>query len=128
MKGERKAVDSAVRRVGDVIGGNRETAQARLASPAGKVKLESLKTFVAASQPPGPGLERRNFAATIIRTYLHGVAHFSLYYRRPPDQLGPEDIRKYQAMLFTKLRFSPNTVILRLAALRFFYIHVLKRN
>ena len=47
---------------------------------------------------------------------------------RPPDQLGPEDIRKYQAMLFTRLRFSPNTVILRLAALRFFYIHVLKRN
>ena len=31
-------------------------------------------------------------------------------------------------MLFTKLKFSPNTVILRLASLRFFYIHVLKRN
>jgi hypothetical protein len=31
-------------------------------------------------------------------------------------------------MLFTKLKFSPNTVILRLAALRFFYIHVLKRG
>src|SRR5450432_4730514 len=73
-------------------------------------------------------LHRRNFAATTIRTYLHGVEHFSRYFRRPPDQLGPEDIRKYQAMLFTKLKFSPNTVILRLAALRFFYIHVLKRG
>ena len=31
-------------------------------------------------------------------------------------------------MLFTKLKFSPNTVILRLASLRFFYIHVLKRG
>ena len=31
-------------------------------------------------------------------------------------------------MLFTKLKFSPNTVTLRLASLRFFYIHVLKRN
>jgi site-specific recombinase XerD len=31
-------------------------------------------------------------------------------------------------MLFTELKFSPNTVTLRLAALRFFYIHVLKRN
>src|SRR5580704_7901038 len=69
-------------------------------------------------------LQRRNFAATTIRTYLHGVAHFS----RSPDQLGPEDIRKYQAMLFAKLNYSPNTVILRLASLRFFYIHVLKRN
>jgi hypothetical protein len=31
-------------------------------------------------------------------------------------------------MLFTKLKFSPNTVILWLATLRFFYIHVLKRG
>jgi hypothetical protein len=73
-------------------------------------------------------LRRRNFAATTIRSYIHGVEHFSRYFHRPPDQLGPEDIRKYQAMLFTQLKFSPNTVILRLAALRFFYIHVLKRG
>ncbi|MGA2171282.1 MAG: site-specific integrase [Terracidiphilus sp.] len=73
-------------------------------------------------------LHRRNFADTTIRSYLHGVAHFSRHFRRPPDQLGPEDIRKYQAMLFTKLKYSPNTVIQRLAALRFFYIHVLKRG
>ncbi len=44
------------------------------------------------------------------------------------DQLGPEHIREYQAALFTKLKFSPNTVTLRLAALRFFYIQVLKRG
>ena len=73
-------------------------------------------------------LQRRNFADTTIRSYLHGVEHFSRYFRRRPDQLGPEDIRKYQAMLFTQLKFSPNTVILRLASLRFFYIHVLKRG
>lgn len=73
-------------------------------------------------------LRRRNFADTTVRTYLHGVAHFSRYFRRPPDQLGPEAIRKYQAMLFTELKYSPNTVILRLASLRFFYIHVLKRG
>ena len=29
----------------------------------------------------------------------------------------PLHIRKYQAMLFTKLKFSPNTVIQRLGAL-----------
>ena len=52
-------------------------------------------------------LHRRNFADTTIRTYLHGVAHFSRYFRRPPDQLGPEDIRKYQAMLFTIVEVQP---------------------
>jgi integrase/recombinase XerD len=73
-------------------------------------------------------LRRRNFADTTIHSYLHGVEHFSQYFHRRPDQLGPEEIRKYQAALFTKFKFSPNTVILRLAALRFFYIHVLKRG
>src|ERR1700760_2370710 len=47
---------------------------------------------------------------------------------RRPDRRGPEDMRKYQAALFTQFKFSPNTVILRLASLRFFYIHVLKRG
>ena len=39
---------------------------------------------------------RRNFADTSIRSYPHGDARFSRYFRRPPDQLGPEDIRKYR--------------------------------
>ena len=59
-------------------------------------------------------LRHRNFVDTTIRTYLHGVEHFSRYFRRRPDQLGPEDIRKYQAALFTQFKCSPNTVILRL--------------
>ncbi len=73
-------------------------------------------------------LHRRNFAATTIRTNLHGAEHFSRYFRRQPDQLGPEDIRKYPASLFTQFKFSPNTVILRLAPLRFFYINFMKRG
>ena len=73
-------------------------------------------------------LRRRNFADSTIRSYLHGVEHFSRYFHRRPDQLGPEHIREYQAALFTKLKFSPNTVTLRLAALRFFHIQVLKRG
>jgi integrase/recombinase XerD len=52
-------------------------------------------------------LRRRNFADTTIRSYLHGLEHFSCYFHRPPDQLAPEDIRKYQAMLFTQVKFSP---------------------
>ena len=73
-------------------------------------------------------LRRRNFADSTIRSYLHAVEHYSRYFHRRPDQLGPEHIREYQAALFTKLKFSPNTVTLRLAALRFFYIQVLKRG
>lgn len=72
-------------------------------------------------------LQRRNFAATTIRTHVRGVEDFSLYFHRRPDQLGPEHIRRYQAMLFIKRKFSSNTVTLRLTSLRCFYIKVLKR-
>src|ERR1700719_4761250 len=60
--------------------------------------------------------------------YIHTVEHFSRHFHRPPDQLGPEHIRQYQAALFTRWKLAPNTVTQRLAALRFFYVQVLKRG
>jgi hypothetical protein len=45
-------------------------------------------------------LQRRSFAETTILFYIHGVEHFSRYFHRRPDQLGPGHIRRYQAMLF----------------------------
>jgi hypothetical protein len=50
------------------------------------------------------------------------VEDFSLHFHHRPGQLGPEHIRRCQTMLFVKRMFSPNTVALRLASLRFFYI------
>src|SRR5260370_24577305 len=60
-------------------------------------------------------LERRNYAQTTIDCYLHTVEHFSRYFHRSPDQLGPEHIREYQAALFKKWKLAPNTVNQRLA-------------
>ena len=73
-------------------------------------------------------LRRRNYAESTIRAYLRTVEHFSLYFHRSPDQLGPEHIRQYQAALFTRWKLAPGTVTQRLAALRFFYVQVLKRS
>ena len=73
-------------------------------------------------------LTRRNYAERTAKLYIQHVAHFARYFKRSPDQLGPEHIRKYQAALFTKWKLSPTTVTQRLAALRFFYIQVLKRR
>ena len=72
-------------------------------------------------------LQRRNYAQSTIDCYIRAVEHFSRYFHRPPDQLGPEHIREYQAALFKKWKLAPNTVNQRLAALRFFYIQTLKR-
>jgi integrase/recombinase XerD len=72
-------------------------------------------------------IERRNYAATTKECYVRAVEDFVAYFKRPPDQLGPEHIREYQAHLFRERKLAPNTVNQRLAALRFFYVKTLHR-
>ena len=74
-------------------------------------------------------LVRRNYAATTIQTYLHAP---NTCRRQHPgrrlDQLGPDDLRRYQAYLFKGRKLAIGTVGLHVAALRFFYVRVLKRR
>jgi len=72
-------------------------------------------------------LQRRNYAQTTIDSYIHTVEDFARYFNCPPDRLGPGHIREYQAMLFHKRKLAPETVTVRLAALRFFYCKTLRR-
>lgn len=72
-------------------------------------------------------LERRNYAQSTTRAYLRTIEDLARYFKRPPDQLAPEHIREYQAYLFRERKLSPNTVNQRTAALRFFFIVVLKK-
>jgi site-specific recombinase XerD len=72
-------------------------------------------------------LERLNFSQSTTRSYLHSVEDFARYFHRRPDQLGPEHVREYQAQLFTKRKLAANTVIVRLAALRFFFVKTLRK-
>jgi integrase/recombinase XerD len=72
-------------------------------------------------------LERRNYSQTTRRAYLSGVEQFAKHFQRPPDQLGLDHIRDYQVYLFRVRKLQPATVSVRLAALRFFYVAVLKR-
>src|SRR5438552_13425755 len=73
-------------------------------------------------------LRRRNYDESTILAFIHTVENFRRDFHRSPDQLGPEHIRQYQALLFTRWKLAPNTVTQRLAALRFFYVQVLKRG
>src|ERR1039458_523808 len=72
-------------------------------------------------------LELRNYAQTTTRVYLQTVEDFARYFKRPPDQLGPEHIREYQAYLFRERKLAARTVTQRLAALRFFFIQTIKK-
>ena len=73
-------------------------------------------------------LERRNYTASTTRAYLRTVEEFARFFHRPPDQLGPEQIREFISHMFRVRKLADNTVAQRVAALRFFYTRALKRS
>jgi hypothetical protein len=44
-------------------------------------------------------MQLRNFASNTIDAYVDQVAKFARYFGRSPEQLGPEEIRRYQVYL-----------------------------
>lgn len=73
-------------------------------------------------------LQRRNFSPATIRSYVGSVERLARYFNKPPDQLGPEQIREYQAHLLHARKLKAETVVAQVAALRFFFIRTLKRR
>ena len=72
---------------------------------------------------------RRNYSPSTIQTYTHALRCCVRYYpRRRIDQLDADALRRYQAHLFTEAKLAVGTVGLHVAALRFFFIRVLKRR
>jgi integrase/recombinase XerD len=73
-------------------------------------------------------LQRRHYAYRTANTYLRIVRDFAAYFRRPPDKLGPEHIRQYQAYLFQSKKLSPASVSQYVSALRFLFVKTLGRQ
>ena len=55
-------------------------------------------------------LQRRHYSDRTAKTYIRIVRDFAAYFHRPPDNLGPERIRQYQAYLFQSKQLSSATV------------------
>ena len=73
-------------------------------------------------------LQRRHYAYRTANTYLRIVRDFAAYFHRPPDKLGPEHIRQYQAYLFQSKKLSPASVSQYVSALRFLFVKTLRRH
>jgi integrase/recombinase XerD len=73
-------------------------------------------------------LQRRNYSAITTRNYLRVVADFAKHFGKPPDKLGLNELRTYQAYLLRERKLTPGTVINQVAALRFFFVKTLKRH
>jgi site-specific recombinase XerD len=73
-------------------------------------------------------LVRRNYAETTMRSYLQTIEDFRRYVGKRLDQLGPDEIRRYQVYLLEERKLGVGTVVNHIAALRFFYVKTLKRR
>ena len=73
-------------------------------------------------------LQRRNFAPTTISAYLHAVEQFARHFKCRPDRLNQTHFRSYQAYLLRERKMRPLTSRLHVAALRFFFVKVLRRH
>ena len=72
-------------------------------------------------------LQRRNYSTATIRLYLQHVAAFAQHFHRSPDQLGAEEIRRYQLFLIQEKKLAWSSYKQIVCALRFFYAKTLKR-
>src|SRR3989475_3471817 len=72
-------------------------------------------------------LQRRNYSSETIRAYLFAVKDFAVYFGKRPDQLGQEHFRQYQLHLLNDRKLAVETIVGRIAALRFFFVKALRR-
>jgi integrase/recombinase XerD len=73
-------------------------------------------------------LVRRHYATTTRESYLKILKAFHRHVGKRLDRVGPDDLRRYQVYLLEERRLAVGTVVAQLAALRFFYLRVLKRR
>jgi site-specific recombinase XerD len=73
-------------------------------------------------------LQRRDYSQNTTRAYVRVVRELAKHFHQPPNRLGPDHIRQFQAYLFRERKLEPRTVLQYSAGLRFFFIKTLKRH
>src|SRR5215467_14192830 len=67
-------------------------------------------------------LQRRNYSSETIRAYLFAVKDFATYFGKRPDLLRQEHLRQYQLHLLNDRKLTVDTIVGRIAALRFLFV------
>ena len=73
-------------------------------------------------------LELQRMRESTIKAYVWGVSQLAAYYGRSPDKITIDEIRNYIHYLVTERKLSFSSCNQRLAAIRFFYLHVLGKD
>jgi integrase/recombinase XerD len=73
-------------------------------------------------------MQVRNFSPHTQTSYLEQVSRFARHFQQSPERLGPEEIRAYQIYLTNEKKLAVASILLAVAALRFFYTVTLKKG
>jgi integrase/recombinase XerD len=66
-------------------------------------------------------MQVRNLSPHTQACYLQQVSLFARHFKKSPEILGPEEIRSYQVYLTNEKKLAPGSILIAVAALRFFY-------
>jgi integrase/recombinase XerD len=72
-------------------------------------------------------LKLRGCSPRTREAYIAWVRRFAAHYRRPPEQMGAEEVRAYLVELLENHKLSRSSLNQALCALKFFYTQVLHR-
>ena len=73
-------------------------------------------------------MQIRNLTPNTQRVYVANLIRFACHFRKSPDRLGPAEIRSYLIHLTQERHLAASSIIVTVAALRFFYTVTLKRS
>jgi integrase-like protein len=66
-------------------------------------------------------MQVRNLSPHTQTSYVQQVSLFARHFSKSPELLGPEEIRSYQVYLTNEKKLAPSSILIAVAALRFFY-------
>jgi len=66
-------------------------------------------------------MQVRNLSPQTQACYVQQVSLFARHFKKSPEILGPEEIRSYQVYLTNEKKLAPGSILIAVAALRFFY-------
>jgi len=73
-------------------------------------------------------MDLKGFSVRTQDSYVRSVAHLAAYYKRSPDTLTDEELRRYFVHLKVERNLSRSTVTIELSAVKFFVQTTLKRD
>lgn len=73
-------------------------------------------------------MQLRGYAQSTMDGYVHAVAQLARHYRRSPDQLEEEEVRRYLLHLAVDKKIARGSFSVVLGGLRFFYLQALGRD